>query len=226
MFEFDKYERRLHGDPASKPRTPYDHEKNISAMSWLLWGEHCVECAAPDCYKTCELYQPRPDKRCRRFVYGAHRNDSFASMHGHGAEVTLKKWAKLEARGNTHLQPVAALRLAERLISGCSPALNTLGPAVQRLTGDVRWSFITQVLLERLGRKLHGQTRPGRRPDAFLLEVYNPGSETVTMQLTMTVSRIDSDENKYDERVRIPFHARVSFAPGYSKQEFANEQFR
>lgn len=194
-------------------------------MSWLLWGEHCVECAAPDCYQTCELYQPRPDKRCRRFVYGAHRNRNFPSLRNHGTEIVLKKWAKLEARGNTTLKPVAVLRLFDKLIDSGSPLLNTLGPLIERLTSDIRWSFVTQVLLERLGRGLHGRNRTGTRPDAFLLDVYNPGSEALSMQLTMTVSLKDSDTAKYRQRPRIPFRALVSFAPGYSKHEFSQRQF-
>jgi hypothetical protein len=39
----------------------------------LPWGEHCTECVWPTCYKTCELYAPREDKKCQRFVNGMVR---------------------------------------------------------------------------------------------------------------------------------------------------------
>ncbi|PTB31309.1 hypothetical protein [Photobacterium phosphoreum] len=48
-------------------QTVIDHCVKYSV---LQWEEHCTECAMPACYKTCELYQPRRDGHCRRFING------------------------------------------------------------------------------------------------------------------------------------------------------------
>src|SRR5437879_2450330 len=101
MFEFDKYDSSLHKEGAAAPATPYSPAADVAGMSLLMWGEHCVECAAPACYSTCDLYQARSDLRCRRFGFGAHKNASFPSLRGYGVEVSFKKWAKIEAFGAT-----------------------------------------------------------------------------------------------------------------------------
>jgi len=61
----------------------------------LMWGEHCIECSAPQCYFTCPRYEFRPDGHCRRFVNGIEFeriNDKL------GARVKFKAWSKLEAK--------------------------------------------------------------------------------------------------------------------------------
>jgi FkbH-like protein len=62
----------------------------------ILWREHCVECAAPGCYKTCKLYKPRIDKRCMRFDYGI-QPVYYDGEDIIGAKISLRRWAKLEA---------------------------------------------------------------------------------------------------------------------------------
>src|SRR5208283_1046384 len=116
MFETDKYERKLHtGEPAI-PTAPYQPVLNVEQMSLLFWAEHCVECAAPSCYQSCDLYQPRGDKRCRRFTFGAFKNPNFPSLHGYGVEISFKKWGKIEASGNRALYSVDSAKWRERLL--------------------------------------------------------------------------------------------------------------
>src|ERR1022692_2106165 len=109
MFEFDKFDpvrRRTSGGPMD----PYEPFRGATHRAFLLWGEHCIECAAPDCYSSCNLYDPRSDRRCRRFEYGTFANADFPGGFGNGADVTFRVWGKLEARGNCTLLPVARVR--------------------------------------------------------------------------------------------------------------------
>src|SRR3546814_13856852 len=78
MFEFDKHDREVAHQPAS-PKTSYAPFKGGRKRALLLWGEHCIECAAPDCFVSCDLYQARPDCRCRRFRFGAFKHTAFQS---------------------------------------------------------------------------------------------------------------------------------------------------
>ena len=39
-------------------------------VSLAPWGEHCTECAVPECYASCDLYAARVDGKCRRFAEG------------------------------------------------------------------------------------------------------------------------------------------------------------
>src|SRR5487761_896682 len=109
MFEFDKYDRNLHKDAPALPSTPYKPALDVEGMSLLLWAEHCVECAAPACYSSCDLYEPRLDSSCRRFSFGAYKNRSFPSIRGYGVGVSVKKWAKVEAFGNTAIYPLRSV---------------------------------------------------------------------------------------------------------------------
>ena len=225
MFEFDKYEKQLHEDRELAPQSSYEAVRDIEKMSLLMWGEHCVECAAPSCFTSCDLYQSRPDTRCRRLTYGMYRNPRFPSARGYGAEVSFKKWGKIEARGNTLLLPSGTALWTERMVDLSAPLLNAVGAFVHRITRDPRWSYLEHTLLERLGRWLHRRTDSNSRqqPNLFLLEVYNPMNVPVRMQLSMSAA---SGAGKFSSgQLPPPFRASVTLPPGYSRHEFRREQF-
>jgi FkbH-like protein len=223
MFEVDKYEARLHVDGPLRPAAAYDPTREIVKMSMLVWGEHCIECAAPSCFETCDLYQQRPDRRCRRFVYGIFRNDHFPSVRGFGAEVAFKRWGKLESRGNTFLMPARRVLRLERMIDALAPAGNAVGRAFYRLSRDIRWSYLTHTALERLLRRLH--RRAADAPDAFLLEVYNPGPETVHLHLVMDAVSHKSADGAVRPAPSARFSTRVELPSGYVRYEFDRKLF-
>lgn len=70
---------------------------DIASIMKLVWEEHCVECAVPECYQHCVLYQARKDGACARFVYGITPDKRFKGHYNFGADVTFRKWGKLEA---------------------------------------------------------------------------------------------------------------------------------
>lgn len=57
-----------------------------------VWGEHCIECAAPHCYKTCLRFVARPDAHCARFEYGI---EAVCYQERLAAKVKFKPWSKL-----------------------------------------------------------------------------------------------------------------------------------
>src|SRR5208337_2132132 len=69
----------------------------------LPWGEHCVECVAPACYSTCDLYEARPGGKCRRFMDGMVRINSSDTLSGYLLKIRFKRWGMLWADGNVHL---------------------------------------------------------------------------------------------------------------------------
>lgn len=225
MFEFDKYEMHLHVDRNLAPLQPYTPVQDVAKMSLLMWGEHCIECAAPGCFATCDLYQSRPDQRCRRLTYGMYRNQRFPSARGYGAEVTFKQWGKIEARGNTLMLPATAALLAERMIGLVAPLTNAAGAMMYRLTRDMRWSYLEYALLERFARWMHRVNRTESKPDFFLLEVYNPADVPIRMQLNMAISGGMMSKQTQLTKLPLPFRTSVVFPPGYSRHEFGYQQF-
>jgi FkbH-like protein len=219
MFELDKYDAQLHGEQASVPASNYAPEMNVEKMSLLFWGEHCVECAAPSCYQTCDLYQPRADKRCRRFAFGVYKNRNFRSMRGYGVEVSFKKWAKIEAYGNLAMEGVQSVLRYERLLELGSPLGSLAGKMMAKLTNKEIWESATYIATEKL---VHRKGRiEGKRklPDAFLLEVYNPGVETVRLQLIFGPFQEDGAGAKALITLGPTFARTVSIPSGYSRHE-------
>ena len=208
------------------PSLGYKGAANVSEMSLLVWGEHCIECAAPACYATCDLYDRRPDGRCRRFLYGAQRNPAFQSFRGYGVEIQFQKWGKIEARGNTTMAPLHSILRLERALDAAFKVLNPIGQVLRRATGDNRWGYVSHAVHERVSRYLH--RRNGRRatPDAFLLELYNPGNQAVTLQFMITPAVATNDGRTVSQIGRPPFRASVVAPFGYSRHEFDARLFQ
>ena len=224
MFEFDEYEKRFHAGAADPAPAVYQPVTDIEEMSFLHWGEHCIECAAPDCYATCDLYQSRPDGNCRRFAYGIYKNKRFRSLRGYGAEISFKTWGRLKANGNTRMEPIRRLLWKEQLIGFGVPILNALGSALYASTGNRRWKNLAPDL-DRIARRSHRRAESGRRPDLFLIEVFNPQPHPVTIQLTMRIGEGFYDEHPNPASLPPPFTASVTLEPGYSSHRFDRRKF-
>lgn len=79
----------------------YDHklavlEDDIERIAPLIWQEHCVECSAPECYKTCPNYRKRIDGRCKLFDNGIVKRHNAVSINKENIIIHMGKWAKLE----------------------------------------------------------------------------------------------------------------------------------
>jgi FkbH-like protein len=226
MFEFDKYDRNLHLDLPASPSVTYQPATNVEALSLLLWAEHCVECAAPACHTSCDLYEPRLDSRCRRFAFGAYKNRAFPSLRGYGVEVSFKKWAKIEAYGNTATHPTRSVLRWERAIEHGSPFTNALGGLVHRLSGSLNWEQLTYVAIDKLTRRLNRDGADGKQPDAFLLEVYNPAAAEVKLQVIFSVPLEDLPDGGRSSAPPPPVVKTLSLPCGYSRNEFDASAFR
>jgi len=63
----------------------------------LYWREHCIECVAPYCYKTCPLFLIRKDGNCCLTNYGTYPNQNFKGLFNFGADIRFRKWGVLVA---------------------------------------------------------------------------------------------------------------------------------
>ena len=225
MFEFHQYDPLLHTKPL-QPFSPYHPSDNVAKMSLLFWSEHCIECAAPACFSTCDLYDHRPDSRCRRFTFGMFRNTKFASIRGYGVEIEFKKWGKLEARANLSTTPISFLLRQERLIEFFLPVVNLVGSALMRVTRYERWSYLSYAILARVTKCLAHLSKRDSQPDAFLFEVYNPSDTAVKIQVSMTPAKL-SDRSDLIELSRPGSHfaATITLEPGYSRHQIDRPLF-
>ena len=71
-----------------------------------------TECVWPTCYTTCDLYSPREDGRCRRFIDGMVRVECPDAPNSYLLKIRFKRWGKLWSPGTVRLH---ATDQAERL---------------------------------------------------------------------------------------------------------------
>ncbi|MDH4283308.1 MAG: HAD-IIIC family phosphatase, partial [Myxococcales bacterium] len=170
------------------------------------WKEHRTECAMPSCYSTCDLYAPRRDGKCRRFVTGIETIPLPEHPQGYVAKVAFKRWGQLMAYANTRVIPVAEASAIERRVRrveilaegwpGASVSVASRRGIPSRLAG--RWK---QRVSERAGTPISDE------PDCLLIEVFNPGPAMVGLSLTVS------------NPGRPPFQALLELPPGFRAVE-------
>jgi FkbH-like protein len=151
------------------------NEHSIESVYALLWREHCVECAPPDCYRMCQLYVPRKDQKCARFRYGIFRNPAFRGLFNYGADVHFRRWGKLESK----LEYGALLPTAVRLLSCVDQAAvrtaNLVSTGLQAIDSKRRVNGAYTAIRDNALRWLTYTSKPADMIfDEFVLEVLNP----------------------------------------------------
>ncbi len=172
----------------------------LSTRTVLSWSEHCTECVWPTCYTTCDLYSPRVDGRCRRFVDGMVRMNCPEAVNGYLLKIRFKQWGKLWTPGNLNLRSLSRARRIENRDHSIGTVLHTLP-----MPASVR----NVIVGKRYGLKKRLASRPASAhmtPTSFLLECYNPCDYEVPLSLTF---RSAGKNNK------IPFQRLAPLAPGF-----------
>jgi FkbH-like protein len=199
-------------------------EPKAEAEALLAWTEHCVECAAPSCYTTCDLYDPTPLGKCRRFDNG------ILAIPRPGrpplAEVRFKRWGKLEAQGNAKPLPVERARSAEKLIRLASNPVHRVGLAVTKLTGDTRWALAGEALHKKLNNWLQDSGKGQKLPNAFVADIYNPGAKPQKLLLTVNIDQARLTRPIPIEQQPRPFRTAIEVQPGPNRQVIPTTEFQ
>lgn len=207
MYEieaFDPNARRRHFEAHPDllvARAPTD-STHASRLSVLAWSEHCVECAIPHCYQTCDLYHARSDGKCRRFTYGIYQNPEVRSWLPYGVEVDFKLISHIWSKGNARTISLSLYRLldwlqrtAASVVNGLSVLLLPISPKRKLTRGFyhyrkqwVRWL----------------QSRGGRLADGFLLQIINPHQETLRLRLGISPDPRAKGQPNFQESFELP----------------------
>ena len=217
MFQFDDAKPKTPATDVAAVAASAADEPAVTHRALLAWAEHCVECAAPACYTTCDLYLATPAGKCRRFEDGIVPNRSAAGKDGPAAEVRFRRWGKLEAQGNAALMPVEKVRWAERLLTLATPVGAKLGRGVARATGQTRWSTAMEALHKRINDRLQAAEGPSALPDAFVAEIINPGDRPARTILTATVDKARLPRAVRSDQLPRPMSLAIEAPPGFSR---------
>lgn len=218
MFLFDNLSGK---SPAKLPAEFHGKGSPSSeARVLLLWEEHCVECAAPACYSTCDLYTPTPNGKCRRFEGGILELPAQPHSLAH---IRYRKWGKLEARGNAGLLVDAEVDKLERRFRSMSRLLNRVGAALGKFPLTRSYANLSERVLRRLVEAKVGETT--RIPASFEAEIFNAGNEPVKMQFAIVI-----DQNRLPQTIAMadqprPFRTVWEIAPGMSRLTVPSEDF-
>ncbi len=188
MWEFEQFDRKTYNKfliPEISSKTSRGYKiKEVKTGSLSLWTEHCSECGYPSCYKTCDLYEPRFDLHCRTLRFGMKKASAFSGIRRYSAMVVPKEWATLDAVISLFQIPFSLLRILEEtnyifahLVKTSSQFLLRFSPkkVPLRAFGILRGILIDSI--SALGRK---------RPEAFLLQVYNGCNTTCKISVKFT----------------------------------------
>jgi FkbH-like protein len=175
---------------------------NILSRTVLPWSEHCTECVWPVCYSTCDLYAPRADGRCRRFVDGMVRINIPTAANSYLLKIRFKRWGKLWTPGNIRLYSATMAEQLERRdhFIGSSLVHLPLPSLLKKSITGKRYSFKK--------RKAANAGSGGGWPTCFLIECYHPGSRPVQLSLTMRPN---------DAEGKISFQQLVELNPGFQR---------
>jgi FkbH-like protein len=180
-----------------------ESRQSVTMRSVIPWGEHCSECVWPTCYSTCDLYSPRVDGRCRRFVNGTVRLDCPGSLNHYLLEISFKRWAKLWSEANMRLYTVAEADRLERDDLRVAKAVQLVRiPGLPGVLAKARY------LHKR--RQVRRAAVGGKLPDCLLVECYNPNRDAIAMTLTIRC-----------KGAGIPFQASLPMQPGFNRHRVA-----
>ncbi|MFT5123982.1 MAG: FkbH-like protein [Kiritimatiellia bacterium] len=174
--------------------------RGVKAASMLAWGEHCVECAMPDCFKSCDLYEARSDGKCRRFQNGMEKVAVPDSDTGFITRITFKPWGQLWSPGSTHTFQSAntweaGYRALAAGVRAIPPAIGIgkVRPArgfYQVCKSFTRWSNRHQALAA---------------AECFFIQLYNPEESPIDFTLTFG----------HEDPTSAPWQEGYSISPGY-----------
>lgn len=181
---------------------------NFAAVSVFQWEEHCTECAMPQCYKTCDLYEARKDGKCRRFSEGISPVKDFLNYQDNIVKISFKKWGALMATGYLDIVDYKKVSTVEKKASKIATIaasipdgwLSILGRRgiSSRLTTRYKKHLLNTFIKN---EKLH------IKPDYFLLEIYNPNKFKV--DITFVIRAVSGSKNA------IPFQKHLELDSGF-----------
>lgn len=179
----------------------------LDDIQWIrssYWAEHCLECAEPLCYETCELFARRDDGRCRRFAFGIYDNPHFPDAP-FASEIAFRKWGKLESivypGSLTAQEAIASNSLWKRRCAKRRQLmrLGALGRRIYPIEQRQEFDSIKYASADAIN---HDNLRD---TPFFLLQLYSPENEPFTLFFDIT----DGDA--------LAFREGITITPGYNQ---------
>lgn len=231
MFQIDWAQK----DVWEKEQNSFDSQnskldlRDVRRAHLLHWEDHCLECSAPLCYSTCQLYVARPDKRCARLLYGIYPNPRFKGFFDFGADIRFRRWGKIEALVYGKTSTVRFQRAMDRLnrfvtyppdvVTAPYRAGNSNGSSNGRV--KVFW----KENLAKARDKCFSWFAPTRETvtcDEFVLECFSPDQQSFRLLLEYSVGNVTADHTFVGE---IKLRESFNIVPGWNFRTLPGQVF-
>ena len=192
-------------------------DKNILGIAVLPWEEHCTECAMPACYETCDLYEPRKDGKCRRFIGGVVPVNEVSNIQNYVVRVAFKRWGQLMAYSNIRMIPLNKAKRIERTIHALDELISKIPDYRLSIRGRRGLSSrLTRKIKQSIASKGWFENKIAGKPNYFVAEIYNPNSYTVDLSLSIN----NSDPDTYN----MGFQKLLEVKSGYCKYQITFDE--
>lgn len=180
---------------------------SIASIFLLHWMEHCLECTVPECFATCPLYAARKDRSCARFQYGIFANPHYRGLFDYGADISFKRWGKLEANLRFGGVSVATARSLSRWNRIYSKFFAHLACLSSPLIPMDKWTWHVGQWRERF-IQLFFDTKTINF-DEFIIEAWNPSPDPFKMFVEYVIDNA------------LTFRSTFLLSPGYNFHKFS-----
>lgn len=209
MFELEANHDNLAADaiPDDIKQQFQSRNPEIRGYTVLPWEEHCTECAMPECYQSCDLYEPRDDGKCRRFVGG------ISPIKGTSRQIVgiaFKRWGQLMAYANLNMMPFSTASRVEKFVSAFDMFVSLIPD--KRISIKGRPSITTRIqrrLKQILTKNGFLKEASAGDPEQFMMEVYNPNPDSVNLSLVIS----NTDQTEYN----MGYQELVELKPGFNR---------
>lgn len=179
----------------------------LTHLSVQFYGEHCTECAAPDCHQSCGLFKASEVGRCRRFRDGIVAQRVAVPAIGYAMEVVFLPASRLFAVGNARCVGRRAYRIAFPLAVWVSRLCYRLQSAFRFLPPRRHWTVADRIrgLGNRVPRLLNALgARSGRQPDSLVVAIGNPQAADVAVELSVSGFGTSPTERSFRRTIVLP----------------------
>jgi len=218
MFEIEVTHDRL--TASSLPpevRDRFLESRSITHLSDINWEEHCTECAWPQCYTSCDLYNPRNDGNCRRTINGFSPLLDTQVFGGYVVCVKFRRWASLTASCRLALRSVDQVARTELRLNSIALTASRI-PKFGAIIGRPGLPSRAARRLKKLSLATASARGELVEPNCFLMEVYNPSDKTVPLSLDISPALAATQV--------IPFKHLLLIEPGFHRIRIPFDEIR
>ena len=167
-----------------------DTLSGITRLSVQFPGEHCTECAAPECHDSCDLFERGCTGRCKRFVDGIVLMPCATELAPCCIEVLFRPWGQLFCVGNAWCVDRDRHRSLTRRLARWGRLSMGLQALFRWLPGRMQWRLTDKIrgAGNRLPRKLNARaSQPSvKQATSLLCVVGNPRPDDITVELSVS----------------------------------------